>query len=91
MAWVKTTRNYIISKAQEMEHLLLWAEGLQSTPVTDHHILHSSCAGHCMDHDPTKLGRDLWGHLNLAIPVTSGDRVAFDSERREMDSLPGGG
>ena len=32
-----------------------------------------------MDHDPTKLSRDLWGHLNLAIPVQSGDRVAFDN------------
>ena len=26
LAWVKTSRNYLISKAPEMEFLLLWAE-----------------------------------------------------------------
>ena len=32
-----------------------------------------------MDNDPTRLSRDLWGHSNLIIPVTSGDRAAFDN------------
>ena len=32
-----------------------------------------------MDADPHKLSRDLWGHLNLAIPAASNDRAAFDN------------
>ena len=79
LAWVKSTRNYLISKAGEMEDLLKWAEDFQSQPVTPHHVQEIIDQGHCLDSDPHKLSRDLWGYLNLAIPPTSGDRVAFDN------------
>ena len=35
--------------------------------------------GYCLDHDASKLSRDLWGYLNLNIPGTSRDRTAFDN------------
>lgn len=73
LAWVKSTRNYLISKASEMEMLLKWAEDNQSQPVTSQQIQEAIDQGHCMDADPHKLSRDLWGHLNLAIPAASSD------------------
>ena len=78
LAWVKTTRNYFISKAPDMEFLLLWAEDFQSRPATNQHTSSMADSGQCMDHDQLKLSRDLWGHLNLVLPVTSADRTAFD-------------
>ena len=77
LAWVNTTRNYLISNAGEM-CFFLWAEDFQSAPISTQHIS-TTAVQQCMDNDPVKLRRDLWGHLNLAIPVTSGDRVAFDN------------
>ena len=62
-----------------MEVILKWAEDFQSQTVMLQHIQEVIQQGHCMDVDPHKLSWDLWGHLNLAIPATSGDRTAFDN------------
>ena len=67
-----------MSKAQEMERVLVWAEKFQTTTITTQHV---EALGHselCMDHLPMKLSRDLWGYLNLNIPPGSQDRSAFD-------------
>ena len=36
--WLKTTRNYLISKAVEMKHYLPWAESFQSSVITHDHV-----------------------------------------------------
>ena len=78
MAWSKSTRNYFISKAQEMERILKWAESFQTTTVVNQHVEDLGNQGLCMDNSPGKLSRDLWGFLNLNIAGTSKDRSLFD-------------
>ena len=67
VAWLKTTSNYLCSKAFEMSKLLLWAESAQEHAITEQHISALSESGMCMDVHPIRLSRDLWGYLNLAI------------------------
>ena len=43
--WLKTTQNYLISKALEMGHYLAWAESFQSSIITDDHIRALSSSG----------------------------------------------
>ena len=78
MAWSKSTRNYFISKAQEMERILKWAESFQTTTIVSQHVEDLINQGLCMDNSPGKLSRDLWGFLNLNISGTSKDRSLFD-------------
>ena len=78
MTWAKSTRNYFISKAHEMEKLLKWAEKFQTTTITSQHVEDVNNQGMCMDHSAGKLSRDLWGFMNLNIPGTSRDRNLFD-------------
>ena len=74
-ACFKTTRKYFISKAGEMDQLLFWAENLQAEAVTQGHVADYANCGVCLK----CLGKDLWGHMNLAISASSGDRTAFDN------------
>ena len=48
----KTTRNYFISKASGMKKLLIWAEDVQSEPVTQGHVADYVNSGACLNHDP---------------------------------------
>ena len=79
MAGVETTRNYFISKAGEMEKLFIWAEYFQAEPVTHGHVADNVNSGVCFNQDLERLGKDLWGRMNLAISASSGDRTAFDN------------
>ena len=67
MAWAKSTRNYFISKAQEMERVLKWSESFQTTAISIQHIEDLNKQGFCMDHTPGKFNRELWGFLNLNV------------------------
>ena len=65
--WVKTTTNYLISKALEMKHYLQWAESFQGHEISDSHVRGLANSGVCSDHDPSRLSFELWGHLNLCL------------------------
>jgi hypothetical protein len=78
LARAKSTRNYFISKAQEMERILKWSESFQTTAISTQHIEDLNNQGLCMDHTPGKLSRDLWGFLNLNVPAVSRNRTLFD-------------
>ena len=67
LEWSKTIRNYFISKAFEMYHLLNWAENFQSTVISNHHIQRLVEKGFCMDSDPMQLSADLGGFLNFSM------------------------
>ena len=58
-AWARSTRNYLISKASEMEVMLKWSEDFQGAPILRQHIEAYGQSGLCLDHDPMKLSRDL--------------------------------
>ena len=79
IAWAKSARNYFMSKASEMEALLVWAESFKSQTIHPQHIEQYVSAGMCYDHHPTKLSRDLWGYLNSNIPQTSKDCPILDN------------
>ena len=66
--WSRIARNYFISRAQEMQQLLLWAESFQTTTISQAHIEEIAQQGWCMDHFAAKLSRDLLGYFNLNIP-----------------------
>ena len=82
LEWSKTIRNYLISKALEVHHLLNWAENVQSTIISNQHIQRLIDDGFCLDSDPMQLPVDLWGDLNLSMARAT-DQVAFDN------ALPG--
>ena len=65
--WVKTTTNYLISKALEMKHYLQWAESFQGHEISHAHVRGLANSGLCRDHDPFRLSFELWGHLNLSL------------------------
>ena len=65
--WLKTTSNYLISKAYEMKELLPWAESFQSHEITSEHIAAIAGCGLCMDAPVEKLSLDLWAYLNLCL------------------------
>ena len=65
--WLESTRNYLISKAFEMDAFLRWAESAQATEITHGHIGWLSQSGFCADQEPHRLSRDLWGYLNLCL------------------------
>ena len=73
--WLETTRNYLISKAFEMNAFLKWAESAQAATITDENIAALSSSGMCMDHEPMHLSRALWGYLNLSL--TGSAKMAF--------------
>ena len=56
-SWLKTTRNYLISKAFEMHKLLPWAESAQAQVISDAHVAHLGTSDVCMDNDPQRLSR----------------------------------
>ena len=62
-----------------MQKLLVWAEDVQAELVTQGHLADYVNSGACLNHDPERLGKDLRGHMNLAILASSGDRTAFDN------------
>ena len=70
--WLKTTRNYPISKAFEMKHFLPLAESAQNQTVTEAHVKSLRSTDYCMDTEPSKLSRDLWGYLNLRLTCEKG-------------------
>ena len=57
----------VISKAFEMSKLLPWAESAQGATITEAHVAYLASSDECMDNDPQRLSRDLWGYLNLAL------------------------
>ena len=65
--WMKTARNYLIGRAGEMEMFLLWAENWQSHPISKADVASLAQSNVCMDHDPSKLSKDLWSFLNLSM------------------------
>ena len=76
-SWLKTTTNYLISKAHEMKDFLPWAESFQSQVITPQHVRALADAGICSDVEPEKLSKDLRGYLNLC--PTGSEKVAFDN------------
>jgi hypothetical protein len=38
IGWAKSARNYFISKAQELERVLVWAAKFQTTTITTRHV-----------------------------------------------------
>ena len=58
--WLKTTRNYFISKALETRHYLPWAESYQSSVITDDHVRALSVPRVCSDYDLLRLSFELW-------------------------------
>ena len=65
--WVKTTSNYLVSKAFEMAAFLPWAESAQAHPITHEHVNALTESGYMVEVEPLRLSKDLWGYLNLAI------------------------
>ena len=55
------------------------AEYFQAEPVAQGHVADYVNSGAYLNHDPERLGKDLWGHMNLAISDSSGGRNAFDN------------
>ena len=75
--WIKTTRNYLVSKAFEMAMFLPWAESAQEHTITHAHVNGLSSLDVMSDADPLKLSKDLWGYLNLAL--TGKQKEVFNS------------
>ena len=76
--WMKTTRNYLIGKANEMEQFLEWAESWKSHPISKAAVASLSHSNVCMDNEPMKLSKDLWSYLNLAL-ANAKDRSGLDN------------
>ena len=61
LEWSKTTRNYLISEAFEMNHLLKWAENFQSTVISNQHIQQCIDDRALLAQRPdATVGRPLW-------------------------------
>ena len=75
--WVRTTANYLVSKAFEMAALLLWAESAQAHPISHEHVHALGECGFMSSVGPIQLSRDLWGYLNLAL--TGKQKQAFNN------------
>ena len=43
-----------------MKKLFLLAEDFQAEPVTQGHVADYVNSGACLNHDPERLGKDLW-------------------------------
>ena len=80
LKWIKTTTNYLIGRATEMEHMLNWAERFQSKEITEHDVSTLRNSPWMRETDPLKLSNDLWSFLNLTMGE-SRDRAAFDNAR----------
>ena len=83
-AWLETTRNYLISKASEVHKLLPWAESAQGQTIMESHVSYIESSGLCLDRDPQRLSRELWGYLNLAL-------TGIAKIKKEMGSTHGDG
>ena len=75
--WLESTRNYLISKAFEMDAFLRWAESAQAVEITHAHVGWLSQSSFCSDHEPHRLSRDLWGYLNLCL--SGKQKLAFNN------------
>ena len=58
-----------------MNTLLPWAESAQAQTITEAHITAVASSDVCLDNDPQRLSRELWGYLNLAL--TGNAKLAF--------------
>ena len=76
--WMKTTRNYLIGRANEMEQFLEWAESWKSHPISKAAVASLAQSNVCMDNEPLKLSKDLWSYLNLALAGAK-DRSGLDN------------
>lgn len=85
--WLKTMRNYLISKAFEMNKLLPWAESAQYTTLIDAHIAALENSDDCMDNDPHRLSRELWGTLTLHLRAVR--RLRLTTSRKGMGLMHG--
>ena len=65
--WIRTTHNYLVSKAFEMAVFLPWAESAQEHAITHAHVNALTDLGIMAESDPLKFSKDLWGCLNLAL------------------------
>ena len=59
MAWLKTTRNYLVSEAYELKHFLPWAESVQSRTITDVDVGQLSQSSVQFGTEPLKLSLNL--------------------------------
>ena len=75
--WIRTTSNYLASKAYEMAHFLPWAESAQAHQITHAHVNALGDCGAMGSVEPLQLSRDLWGYLNLAL--IGKQRMTFNS------------
>ena len=75
--WIRTTSNYLVSKAFEMAAFLPWAESAQSQQIAHSHVNALSECGMMCSVEPLQLPRDLWGYLNLAL--TGRQKMAFNN------------
>ena len=75
--WIRTTANYLVSKAHEMALFLPWAESAQSQQITMAHVNALGDCGVMCSVEPLQLSRDLWGYLNLAL--TGKQKMAFNN------------
>ena len=60
-----------------MSRLLPWAESAQAVTITEGHVASLQSSNDCMDNEPSKLSRDLWGYLNLSR--TGNAKLAFNN------------
>ena len=77
LEWVECTRNYLISKAFEMDAFLRWAESAESSEITHTHISWLANSGFCSDNEPHRLSHDLWGYLNLSL--SGNQKIVFNN------------
>ena len=75
--WLKTTKNYLVSKAYEMELLLDWAEGFQLHPISPADVAACDSAPCMTNIAATRLDRELWSWLNLNL--TGSAKETFDN------------
>ena len=75
--WVKTTGNYLVSKAFEMAMFIPWAESAQAHTIGHAHVHALHDCGFMCATEPIQLSRDLWGYLNLAL--TGKQKLAFNN------------
>ena len=80
LRWIKTTTNYLIGRAGEMEHFLNWAEKFQSVTIGDYDIATLRGSPWVRKTDPERLSNELWTFLNLTFSNVS-DRSALDNAK----------
>ena len=75
--WLKTTKNYSVRKAYEMEVLLDWAEAFQLHAISPADVAACDNTPAMANIAATRLDRELWSWLNLNL--TGQAKETFDN------------